>query len=128
MNFDWADFLTLADALVRDPNSPGPEEASLRSAISRAYYAAFCSARNFACAKDGLVLPRPRAPEVHGLVRDHFEASHDRARRKIGTDLNRLRDYRNRADYDDVLIRRPISLAQSSVAVARNVLNALNSL
>jgi hypothetical protein len=35
MSFNWADFLTLANALVRAPNSPGPEEASLRSAISR---------------------------------------------------------------------------------------------
>lgn len=29
MSFDWAEFLTLAEALLRDPNSPGPEEASL---------------------------------------------------------------------------------------------------
>ena len=48
MSFNWTDFLTLADALVRAPNSPGPEEASLRSAISRAYYAAFHVARNLA--------------------------------------------------------------------------------
>jgi len=126
MSFNWAEFLTLAEALLRNPNSPGPEEAALRSAISRAYYAAFCSARNLARDKNGLVLPR--GPEVHGVIRDHFETSPDRVRRKIGTDLNRLRDYRNRADYDDVLPGRPISLAQSSVAVARNVLNALNSL
>lgn len=60
MSFDWVDFLALADALVRDPNSPGPEEASLRSASSRAYYAAFCSARDFACARDGLVLQKTK--------------------------------------------------------------------
>jgi uncharacterized protein (UPF0332 family) len=125
MNFDWAGFLTLADALLRDPNLPGPEEASLRSAISRAYYAAFCSARNFARDNEGLV-PTGKATD-HELARSHFETSGDRARWKIATDLGRLRDNRNRADYDDVL-SRPIPLAQSSVAVARSVLNTLKSL
>jgi len=126
MSFDWSDLLALAEALVRDPNSPGPEEASLRSAISRAYYAAFCSARNFARAKDGLVVSK--GPRAHGQVIGHFKATRDRSRRKIGTDLDRLRVNRNKADYDDVLVRKPTSLAQSSVAMAQNVLNTLNSL
>ena len=126
MSFNWAEFLTLADALLRDPNSPGPEEAALRSAISRAYYAAFCSGRNFARDKENFV-PQGTA-EDHKRLSVHFRKNRDRTRKKIATDLNRLRDYRNRADYDDVLPGRPISLAQSSVAVARNVLKALNSL
>jgi uncharacterized protein (UPF0332 family) len=41
MSFDWADYLRLAESLVSNPNAPGPEEAALRAAISRAYYAAF---------------------------------------------------------------------------------------
>ncbi len=126
MSFDWADFLTLADALLRDPNLPGPEEASLRSAISRAYYAAFCSARNFALDKENFV-PQGTAKD-HKRLGAHFQKARDRTHRKIATELSRLRDNRNKADYDDVLVGRPVSLAQSSVAVARNVLNALNSL
>jgi len=126
MSFDWADFLTLAEALLRDPNSPGPEEASLRSAISRAYYAVFCSARNFASDRGNFV-PQGTAKD-HNRLRAHFQKTRDRTRWKIATELGRLRDNRNRADYDDVLIRRPISLAQSSVTVARNVLNTLKSL
>jgi hypothetical protein len=46
MSFDWADYLKLAEALTQAPTVPGPEEAALRAAMSRAYYAAFCSARN----------------------------------------------------------------------------------
>jgi hypothetical protein len=57
-----------------------------------------------------------------------FLSSSDRTRQKIGLDLDRLYDYRTSADYDDVLASRPLSLARSSVAVARNVLNALDSL
>jgi len=126
MSFNWVDFLALADTLVRDPSSPGPEEASLRSAISRAYYAAFCSARNFARDSENLALEH--TARDHQLVRYHFQGASDRTHRKIGLNLNRLRNNRNKADYDDTLVDRPVSLAQSSVAVARNVLNALNSL
>jgi uncharacterized protein (UPF0332 family) len=126
MSFNWADFLTLANALVRSPNSPGPEEASLRSAISRAYYAAFRVARNFGRDR-GELIPTETGRD-HRLVRDHFKSSPDRIRRKIGLDLGRLYDNRTSADYDDVLAGRPVSLAQSSVTVARNVLTALDSL
>jgi hypothetical protein len=59
MSFNWSDFLTLADALPRNPSSAGPEEASLRSAISRAYYAAFCGARDFARDKGEIILTYP---------------------------------------------------------------------
>ena len=48
MSFEWADYLKLAAALAEEPDSLGPEEAALRSAASRAYYAAFCASRNFA--------------------------------------------------------------------------------
>lgn len=126
MSFDWADFLTLADALVRDPNLPGPEEASLRSAISRAYYAAFHIARNFG--RDRREFTPTGTGRDHWLVMNHFKSSPDRIRRKIGLDLDRLYGNRTSADYDDILAGRPVALAQSSVAMARNVLNALNSL
>jgi len=126
MSFDWTDLLTLAEALKSDPNSPGPREASLRSAISRAYYAAFCVARNFGRDR-GEFTPTGTGTD-HGLVRNHFLLSSDRTRRKIGADLDRLRDSRNKADYDDVLVGRPAPLAQSSIDRARNVLTAVSSL
>jgi hypothetical protein len=48
MSFNWIDYLTFATALVNNPETPGPSEAALRSAISRAYYATFRSALEFA--------------------------------------------------------------------------------
>jgi len=125
MSFNWVEFLTLAEALLHDPNSPGPEEASLRSAISRAYYASHCSARNLVLAEKEIVLTG--TGRDHRLVINHFRKSRDQTRQKIGTDLDRLRDNRNKADYDD-LVSQPLALAQLSVTVARSVLNALNSL
>ena len=96
------------------------------SAASRAYYAAFRVTRN--SGRDRGEFTPTETGQDHGLVMNHFKSSSDRTRRKIGVDLDRLYDYRTSADYDDVLAGRPISLAQSSVAVARNVLNTLNSL
>lgn len=126
MIFDWTDLWVLANALMRDPSSPGPEEGALRSAISRAYYAAFCNARNLA--RDRGEFTPTGSGRDHQLVREHFENSSCQIRRKISADLDRLRDNRNRADYNDVLNSNPVSLAQSSVAIAKNVLDALASL
>lgn len=126
MSFDWGDYLKLAEALLRDPSSPGPEEASLRTAISRAYYAAFRSASNLAVSR-GEITPS-RGSGDHGLVINHFRDATDPARQKIGANLSRLRSNRNKADYDDVFGARPADSAQSSVALARNVLTSLGSL
>lgn len=126
MSFDWADYLKLAEALTRDPISPGPEEASLRTAISRAYYAAFRSASNLAASR-GEIIPTG-SPGDHGLVINHFQQATDPARQKIGASLSRLRSNRNRADYDDVFPGRLAETARSSVVLARNILTALNSL
>ena len=54
MSFDWTEYLNLADILVRDRASYTNEEACFRAAISRAYYYAFCSARNRARDVEGL--------------------------------------------------------------------------
>lgn len=126
MSFNWSDFLALADALNRSPDSPGPKEASLRSAMSRAYYAAYCSTRNFADTSGEITLSGK--PGDHWLVISHFRSSTDSVRKKIGNDLRRLRRRRNIADYDDNFPGRLQPLAQSSVAIAQNILNALSGL
>lgn len=126
MSFDWADYLTLAEALSRDPGIPGPEEASLRTAISRAYYAAYRSALNTAVARRE-INPTGQASD-HSLVINHFRYANDQRRKKIGTDLSRLRNNRNKADYDNVLSGRPADMARFSVVLARNILNALRSI
>ena len=48
MSFDYIDYLYLAQELVgQTPPQAAQPEAKLRSAISRAYYAAFLKARAF---------------------------------------------------------------------------------
>ena len=126
MSFVWLDFLTLAQRLVSDPSNPGPEEAALRTAISRAYYAAFRSAATFAQVQDGLTLYG--TGEDHARVIAHFRFANDPSRKDIGFLLNRLKQRRTNADYDSGLEGEPKSRARSSVDIARNILKALGTL
>ena len=126
MTFDWADFLKLAEGLLRDPNSLGPAEASLRSAISRAYYAAFHAALRLECAKGGYASGGYGTDHV--TLPRHLQASTDVARRQVGVDLDRLRLNRRQADYDDTLKGEPTALAQSSVEVAKELLSSLDTM
>jgi uncharacterized protein (UPF0332 family) len=45
MTFDWREYLTLAENLYTNSHNFPNQEACFRVAISRAYYAAFCTAR-----------------------------------------------------------------------------------
>ncbi len=125
MSFNWSDFLALAVSLQQNPTVPGPQEASLRTAISRAYYAAFRSARDFAETQEGFA--PTHSGQDHWLVRQHYQNRADTIHRKIGTNLGRLYDNRRKADYDHTVSGLP-PMAQSSVQVAANILSDLSSI
>lgn len=67
MAFDWREYLELAKELVSQANSGYSAEAAERSAVSRAYYAAFCHARNDA--ETFLGFQRTGRPEDHQNLR-----------------------------------------------------------
>ena len=123
MSFDWAKYLQLAEILSEDENA---HEAVYRTAISRAYYAAFCMSRNFARDKKEIV-PRGDAGD-HNFVIDHFIKSPDMNRFRIGKALNRMRQIRNIADYDDENVENPAQLAKVEIARAKTVLKLLTRL
>ena len=66
MAFDWEDYLSLAKELASRA-----DEAALRSAASRAYYAVFCKARNN-LRREGATIPRF---SPHDLVWDTYAAA-----------------------------------------------------
>lgn len=82
--FDPLDFLRLADALATD----NANEASLRTAIGRAYYAVFLMAR----AKTGV----PGRRQVHERVRTAISPVNGRLASLLGT----ISTYRDYADYE----------------------------
>lgn len=127
MLFDWTEFLTFAKALESDPSSPGPPEAALRSAASRAYYAAFHEALKFARSEG---YDPMRTGDDHKRLREYFRdhKPNDKRRRRIATELRRCWDQRRQADYDATLYKSPASLAGHAVGMARSVLEELDSL
>ena|SRR2546423_11209069 len=103
MSFDWSNYLDLARELKRQGAVHSSREAESRSSISRAYYAAFCKARNYL--RDRKHLTLSEGAEVHTEVQKEFLRSNDRRLKEVGENLNRLRTYRNRADYQDIFAR-----------------------
>lgn len=127
MSFDWADYLVLANGLTTDPGIPGPCEAALRSAASRAYYAAFQCALDFA-SREGF--QASETGQDHKMIQDHFRDSTrlDKTRGHVATELGRLLKHRTQADYEAILDRKPSSLAKQAVKMAFSVLRDLDSL
>jgi uncharacterized protein (UPF0332 family) len=129
MNFDWVDYLKLAEALQANPDVPGPREASFRAATSRAYYAAFQCAVSFA--KNEGFHPDYTGGDHHS-IRRHFrehQPNNKDIRGKISVELDRMYDNRRMADYYNELKRTsPIALANLTIKMAHSVLEKINTL
>jgi uncharacterized protein (UPF0332 family) len=115
MPFDWMDFLGLAQELSAQTDAPSYRDARLRSAISRAYYAAYHHAREY-LAKRG------------EYVRDVFRNSKDSARQKIGNNLDRLRLDRTEADYEIAAKHIGGETAEKDVILARKIIDDIAKL
>jgi len=129
VSFDWDYYLDLARVLVRQHNVTMDREAELRCAISRAYYAAQCTARNHLRDRENQQ-GVPLDGRAHQTVIDLFLGSQDRARRKVGDDLRQLRTARTQADYFDQFGANPgiyhiEKRAQQVLALAETVIAAL---
>ena len=94
MSFEWKDFLTLASFLEESQSTPC-REAACRSAVSRAYFAAFCFARDYA--QDKYSFRPSETGEDHSEVRRLFQA---RGQGKVAANLGRLLSWRTKCDYD----------------------------
>jgi uncharacterized protein (UPF0332 family) len=123
MTFDWGNYLALAETLVSS-DLPVDRDACLRTAMSRAYYAAFATARQQSRERHGGVI-RQSAAE-HGEVAT-FYAKRGDAGGAITAHLTRLRFLRNRADYDDQVDGAEASAAEA-IERARQVLELLATL
>ena len=88
MSFDPNDFLRVADGLAQGSD----DEASLRTAVGRAYYGVFLQARE----RLGIHGQRRR---VHGIVIGRLRSADPAA----GNQLDKLEALRGAADYDLVV-------------------------
>ena len=100
--FDWREFLSLAESLADGALGTSltviRDEAAYRSAVSRAYYAAFGHARAYASQHFGFI--PTNAPNDHQRLARHFQAHNMFL---VYWNLGKLRDRRNLCDYEDVV-------------------------
>lgn len=115
----------VARHLTEHSEASGYVEACLRSATSRAYYAALNTARSLLRDKWGIEVPE--TAEFHSFIPRWFLSQDAIDQRKIGTLLDRLRDRRRKADYDDE-IAKASSLAARSLADAQIVIDRISAL
>ncbi len=100
MSFEWGEFLELARALQGHSSPTYSEEASDRTAVSRAYYAAFGHARNYAMKKQNF---KPTfKPEDHRFLRNHFREKGE-PWIEVAESLQDLRIWRNMCDYENTV-------------------------
>jgi len=123
MPFDWMDFLRLAQELSTQTDAAYWRDARLRSAISRAYYAAYHHARVYLEAR-GEYHPGKDDPK-HLYVCEQFSKSPDDARRRIGIALNRLRLDRTDADYEIRSGHIGGKTAEKDVEIARQTIESI---
>jgi uncharacterized protein (UPF0332 family) len=123
MSFDWSEFLPVADALAA-ADWDVDREASLRTAISRAYYAAFGVARRGVRALRSKT--RLSAAE-HGEVAAFYAARYGERGEQVAATLGRLRKRRNSADYDDD-VEGVEDVCNLSIEDAHNLLTLLANL
>jgi len=116
MTFDWSNYLQLARQLGQTQ-----DEAAQRTAISRAYYAAFHAADEILKVKD-ITLDSSRPP--HERVWSIYVKSPNRQCIVIGNEGFRLRNARVDADYKSDKTISPALVARC-LAEAQRVMNSV---
>ncbi len=127
MKFDWSEYFYLAKELAETS-----EEAELRSAVSRAYYSAFCLARNYLRdiqLDSRLSWHKTYDINAHQYVAEKFIYNQSKSQTmiEIGQNLNRLRKMRNKADYEDTIFYLKKE-ARTALMLAQNIMSALSKL
>ena len=127
--FDWQEFLNAARLIFARCETlkqvDMADEAYCRIGISRAYYSAFHSAKRLADSET-------QVGGTHERVVRALKSSGDKTVRRIGNDLDKLREMRIRADYfperypergaaDNAVaeLQKAISYAETIVRLAR---------
>jgi hypothetical protein len=122
MPFDWMKFLDVARFLQAQDGTGVDEEAAKRCATSRAYFAAYCCARNYA--RDKLQFVPSRQPDDHEALRRYLGIQGRRSMTSVANKLVSLRMWRNQCDYDDT-VPNLLNMLSSAISTAQAVVNSL---
>ena len=118
MSFEWHKFLEFADTVCKKATDFPDAEAVYRTATSRAYYAAYCEARNFVAKKDRQTFHS----NAHQQLQDYLITHQHPDRQKLGRHLKALHQFRLKADYEGELSELPVNLANQAIAWAKKII------
>lgn len=121
MPFDWGEYLGVSRYLEGKSGADFSEEAAARAGISRAYYAAHISARNYAESQWGFLPPR-ELETSHKAIRDKF---HLQGLLEVEAKLKELSQWRKMSDYDNELHRNVGRMHTSAIQRAEEVISLL---
>lgn len=124
MAFEWGEFFELAQFLAGNGDTYTPESA-FRTAVSRAYYAAFCAARGYASDHQRFMPSYTGAD--HGDLREHFrrQSVNDKRWLKVASKLQQIGIWRTTCDYDEsvdnlnAIVNAAITSAKSVFTILR---------
>ncbi|MEK7397872.1 MAG: hypothetical protein AAB116_13145 [Candidatus Poribacteria bacterium] len=120
MPFDWKEYLELAKSLQNNQGNGYSQEATFRSAISRAYYGAFCHARNFIRDYENY-FPQNNASD-HFHVKEHLRQY---GRINIARKLEKLRRWQNNCDYKDIIGKDLTPIVGEAIQYAQDIIDQL---
>lgn len=120
---DWKGYYRLAKRLNNMTGVTGAK----RSAVSRAYYAAFMTAfSNISSTTYDALFRREmgnrKVRPHHKLVADFYKSSTNPREQKIGNDLSMMHKYRCQCDYDEK-IENQLKITDLTLITAKDVLN-----
>lgn len=132
-DFEWDDFYTLADSYSTTSN-----KAKQRTGISRYYYSAFCSSRDYLNKNKIYLNKKSKKIMTTKDSRVHFETGHIFRKhpnfknnpdgRLISKNLIKLRKMRNEADYDKITSHPLKKMLKNSKILSKEILDLLKKL
>lgn len=126
MSFNWEEYLALAHELIGDSVAiPCGSNAKIRSSTSRAYYSAYCIARNYVENVTGDTSGKYRSGGSHSAVQAAYKRLPSQRAKKVATELERMQEAREKADYEEYLPTLP-QLNQFTLLTARKVIDLVN--
>ena len=142
MGFDWTHFYEISKYIeendylctIGKPLNKDFLEASARTVVSRAYYSAFNYTLNFAKTKKydhfiKIKFPNNEHHNDHMEIREFLKRSFSKHTyyNEIVNDLNNLRYYRNKCDYEND-VKNIINIAEESVDISKDIIFKINFL
>lgn len=122
--FEWYKYLAFAEYISSIASNMPDQEACFRAATSRAYYAAFCSVREFLKIKNPGI--NYDGGDAHKKVAEDIKSVKNKACEKIAAQLISIKKSRRDADYINKLSQSPRAMAYQTIRISKNIIDQIS--